>query len=312
MTPLRLSLRVVLALLLVPAAHAGGKENGASPSGATASAAAHFQRGGAHYAARAFEAAILEFQAAYDLEPRREYLFAWAQAERLSGDCVSALVLYDRFLATHPPGRQEGAAQENRALCVEALATRPPRTSASAVTEGTPERPASAQPPAAEAPLPKPTPLPIGSSAERSGSPALRASAISLVVVGAAALVAGGVLEGLARAANDQIDHPALGWIFDPSVETRRDAFQAAAIPLLAIGGAAVGAGAIVGVVAIRRARNRHGRERVSAADGPDGRRAEMAGTLSWPIVPAPFAAPQLGAGRPRSQACIGWPGPAR
>jgi hypothetical protein len=89
------------------------------------------------------------------------------------------------------------------------------------------------------------------------GAARLRVAAITLLTAGAGALIAGGVLEGLAQAANAQLERPALGWVFDPGVETRRDTFHAAAVPLLSIGGAAVGVGAVVGVVAIRKARQR-------------------------------------------------------
>src|SRR5262245_59688716 len=84
-----------------------------------------FDRGAAHFARKEDEPAIAAFRKAYEIDPRPEILFAWAQAERLSGDCASAISLYDRFLATGPVARQATAAEENKALCSEALRTRP-------------------------------------------------------------------------------------------------------------------------------------------------------------------------------------------
>lgn len=111
---------LVVALVTLSVSHA--RANDDRPR---AAANAHFTRGAAHFEARRFEAAVSEFEAAYALDPNRDYLFAWAQAERLGGDCASAVLLYDRFIAAEPPERQKRAATDNRALCEQALATRP-------------------------------------------------------------------------------------------------------------------------------------------------------------------------------------------
>jgi tetratricopeptide (TPR) repeat protein len=95
-------------------------------------AARHFRRGLAAYDAARYEDAIAEFHAAYDVEPRRELLFSWAQAERLSGDCTSAIALYRRFLAAQPPPREADHAASQLARCEAALATQPPGAGAPA------------------------------------------------------------------------------------------------------------------------------------------------------------------------------------
>ena len=59
-------------------------------------------------------------RAAYALEPRREILFAEAQATRLGGDCRAAVPLYERFLATDPPPRQVEAARIALGRCRDA------------------------------------------------------------------------------------------------------------------------------------------------------------------------------------------------
>lgn len=85
----------------------------------------HFERGAALYQAKDYEGAVAAFEAAYALEPEPQTLFAWAQAERLSGDCESAVKLYQRFLDSGPSLAHARLAAENKALCEVALATRP-------------------------------------------------------------------------------------------------------------------------------------------------------------------------------------------
>lgn len=91
----------------------------------SADAQGHLDRGLALYQDKEFEGAISEFKAGYLLEARRVFLFAWAQAERLSGDCQSAVVLYRKFLGEEPPEAQATAARANLSRCEGALATRP-------------------------------------------------------------------------------------------------------------------------------------------------------------------------------------------
>jgi tetratricopeptide (TPR) repeat protein len=112
---------IVLAVsLLARAASAQSEAPEMSPE-----ARAHYERGAAFSTAKNYEAAIREFQAAHAIEPRREFLFAWAQVERLSGDCESAIGLYQKFLDTTPPERQAEAARLNLSRCQQALGPRP-------------------------------------------------------------------------------------------------------------------------------------------------------------------------------------------
>lgn len=85
----------------------------------------HYDRGLALYAAKDYRAAIAELAAGYAVEPRREFLFAEAQAQRLAGDCRSAVALYQRFLATDPPAVQISAAQVGLARCAQQMASTP-------------------------------------------------------------------------------------------------------------------------------------------------------------------------------------------
>src|SRR5688572_3883005 len=80
-------------------------------------AQARFKRGLEYFKLREFEAALTEFEAAYAIDPRPEILFSMAQAERLSGDCASAVVLYRRFLIDDPPAVHAEAARTSLEKC---------------------------------------------------------------------------------------------------------------------------------------------------------------------------------------------------
>lgn len=81
----------------------------------------HLRRGLRYYEQRRFERAIAEFSRGYDIHPLPEFLFALGQSERRSGDCASARVYYQRFLATSPPARQVTAANMHVEGCRRAL-----------------------------------------------------------------------------------------------------------------------------------------------------------------------------------------------
>jgi hypothetical protein len=84
-----------------------------------AAAQVRYDEGMSLYAARAFSAAAQAFHAAYVIDPRREILFAEAQATRLGGDCPTAIGLYQAFLATAPPAQQIEATRLALGRCHE-------------------------------------------------------------------------------------------------------------------------------------------------------------------------------------------------
>jgi tetratricopeptide (TPR) repeat protein len=88
-------------------------------------ARAAFERGLDLFKDKQYQRAIDAFQSAYEIDPDPRILFAWAQAERLSGDCASAVVLYEKFLAARPKKEHAELANENLTKCHEALGTRP-------------------------------------------------------------------------------------------------------------------------------------------------------------------------------------------
>jgi len=113
------SIAVVAAVLLsapIARAQAQGESKAMDPK-------AHdlLVQGLTHFEAKEYEQAIREFRAGYAVDPRPELLFAIAQAERLSGDCLSAINAYERFLETGPGERQTEAATLAIERCRTAL-----------------------------------------------------------------------------------------------------------------------------------------------------------------------------------------------
>jgi tetratricopeptide (TPR) repeat protein len=122
-------------------------------------ARARFARGLEYYKMKEYEAAISEFEAAYAIDPRNEILFAQAQAERLSGDCASAVTLYRRFLQGNPPAVHAEAAHTSLDKCEVALRSTPdgkpvesnePPPPATPPESPTEAAPAAAVPPASQ------------------------------------------------------------------------------------------------------------------------------------------------------------------
>lgn len=138
---------LVLGLLGVATARA---EPNNDPQAMGVHARKHLELGLAHYHAKDYEPAIREFAAGYELDPRPEFLFAMAQAERLSGDCRSAIVLYRRFLAEDPPAQAGQAATENIERCEVALDSSPSLTAEPASPPPDAAAPTRGPPPAGD------------------------------------------------------------------------------------------------------------------------------------------------------------------
>jgi hypothetical protein len=134
-----LAVTLVVAMLAASTGVADAKPRKSPPM--RRAAKAHLERGLRHYEAKRYDDAIREFRDGYAIDERPEFLFAMAQAERLSGDCASAVDLYRRFLTEDPPDRQAAAAREQLARCEEEVAA-----AAREQEEETPE-PDAAEPP---------------------------------------------------------------------------------------------------------------------------------------------------------------------
>jgi hypothetical protein len=85
-------------------------------------ARALYDRGLSLYQSKDYPGAIKALEEGFALEPRREFLFADAQARRLSGDCRGAVPLYQRFLEMSPPAVQASATHIALARCAQQMA----------------------------------------------------------------------------------------------------------------------------------------------------------------------------------------------
>lgn len=118
-----------------------------------ARAKTHFQAGKTHYELGRYSEAIREFAAGYALSPRPEFLINLGQAYRASGDRVSALDMYERYLEKAPANAKareqvQGIVETLRAEIAAEKAKAPP-PDAPLKTELTP---ASTTPPPAVTP----------------------------------------------------------------------------------------------------------------------------------------------------------------
>jgi len=109
------------------------------------------------YGARDFAGAIRLFEEGFALEPRREFLFAEAQAQRLMGNCGRAVPLYRRFLETAPSAIQIDATKLGLDRCAkEEAAAAAARTALPSPRETAPAEGARGQTAAPPSPLPPP------------------------------------------------------------------------------------------------------------------------------------------------------------
>jgi len=79
----------------------------------TEAAKTHADRGMMYYNLSDWPAAIREFRAAFEADPRPEYLFSKGQAERHGGDCAAAILSYKAFLRTSRGSSSRVAATED-------------------------------------------------------------------------------------------------------------------------------------------------------------------------------------------------------
>ena len=80
-------------------------------------AKAHFDRGSRYYDTQLYDEALAEFRLGYQVDPHRDFLYSIGQAERLRGNCKSAVEAYKAFLRTNPPPQEAALAQGNIGRC---------------------------------------------------------------------------------------------------------------------------------------------------------------------------------------------------
>lgn len=153
-------------------------------------AVAHLERGNAAYERRDYKAAADEYKKGYEIEADADFLYTWAQAERMRNRCAAAVKLYQRYIATNPGEMAVEYARGGIVKCAETLAgdsplppdTDPDETGEDPVPEDDGTKPDAP-------PEPEPTP-----KAKWPRDPA----AIALVTIGSVATVAGAVMVGAA------------------------------------------------------------------------------------------------------------------
>lgn len=81
----------------------------------------HSDEGTKLYNVQQYDKAAAEFQAAYLLDAKPEYLYASAQAQRLAGDCTKALLSYRAYLRTDPAAEKRDKTEKNIERCTAEL-----------------------------------------------------------------------------------------------------------------------------------------------------------------------------------------------
>ncbi len=94
-------------------------------TGPDTTAAARFEQAQTAYAAGNFTLAIVSFKAAFELDPKSDYLFGWAQSVRRQGDCPAAMVLYRKLLAMRLADDQLAATRQAMSRCPSEPVTAP-------------------------------------------------------------------------------------------------------------------------------------------------------------------------------------------
>lgn len=201
-------------------------------------AKARYQAGSKLQAAGKYDAAIAEYQAAYELAPLPAMLFNIAQAYRLKGDRRNAIEYYRRYLVAEPKGVGSDEAREHLATLgatTDELESPP--------TEE-PEEPPSAEPVVNVA---APGPAPPEDRPARGGS-GLRVAGLATASVGVA-LVGAGVFFGIqAKSASDDLSglDPGAGDAWDQSKYQRGESDERLMYVSYGVGAAAIVMGGVL------------------------------------------------------------------
>ncbi len=162
---MKLLARVVVACCLAcgaaSSAHADDTPSASAPA-TSPGPKEHYDKGMIFYSVQDWPEAIRELKAAYEGDPRAEYLYALAQAQRLSGDCPSAILTYRAFLRG-ASGSPAAAAEGLIHLCEAQVK----QQQDAAAPKAAPPETAVPGPAPAPAPSPAPPPLPERASPAR-------------------------------------------------------------------------------------------------------------------------------------------------
>ncbi len=215
------------------------------PATALERAKVHYTEGLKAFGVQHFDAAALEFEAAYDAQPDPALLYNIAQANRLAGHLEKAMSFYRNYLRLLPDTSDRAEVEKTMAAIDRELHPPPPT-----VIVRPAEQSALTEPPAAS---PKPVvqkPAPVE---EKKSSPAVGAG-IGLLAGGIVIGLGGGIGFGFAAAKKAQAieDEAKTGVPFDPQLDQSRVLFQEIAWACYAVGGALALTGAILLGVGLR------------------------------------------------------------
>ena len=119
MTPIKL---VVLALTALAMIHGVALAGDAAK---TKKAGGHYKQGVAFYDQGLFDEALVEFKAAYELDPKPLMLYHMARANQGGGHADEALALYRQYLDAEASGKAADDARTQVAVIVKQLAAAP-------------------------------------------------------------------------------------------------------------------------------------------------------------------------------------------
>jgi tetratricopeptide (TPR) repeat protein len=261
-----LPLVLALAFSLLPSPRAVAQP--LAPS-VTPAAQPHLDRALRHFFVRDYTKALVEFRAAYTIDPQPALLYAIAQAERLNGECRRAIRLYEAYLRTGPNERQAVLARRNIERCQSDLKRPPPASRPVAQPLSAPSEP----PEPALAPLPPRSPPPVDH-----GPSWVRDWVGHGLVLGGLAVAATGI--ALWRIGHTTIDDANASPDYDTFASragraSTADIEQKVGVAGMAVGGALVAAGVLHYAL---RGGGRSERARVAAALGPGGAHLVLAG----------------------------------
>lgn len=228
----------------------------------------HFEKGTKAFNLGAYDEAIEEYSAAYRAVDDPALLYNIAQAHRLAGHASEALRFYKMYLVRAPQATN-GAEVEAKIAELEKLVeqqqktksmppdmVKPPSGANGATAQSpTPATPPAATPPAATPPAAKVTPAPAPAIASARSDAARTKKIVGLTVggVGVAALVTGIALSAVAKQYSDDLSNSTGVW--DKAKHDTGQTLGVAGPVLIAVGGAATVAGAVVAALGFRESR---------------------------------------------------------
>ncbi len=229
----RASLAAALTLALLPA-------DAAAQDLTIDMAKRHYQNGAAYYERANYKMALSEFQRAYKLEAAPELLYNMGRCHEGLGQLERAIARFEAFIAAKPAAKNRPTVEARVKNLRAQLAERPPAPAK--------PKPAPAKADAKPGPEPKPAPVPL--QADRSGGwGAMKVAGWTTLGAGAAVMVVGGVLGGLAsdRTAEYEDGYARhMEYSEAKDILDQAEGFETGMFVCLGIGGAAAVAGAVL------------------------------------------------------------------